>query len=197
MIKEINLLPPDRRRNLEREAFLRALQRMGRNVLLALLLVTVLGVGSLVAVKSIAAAEERAQDFNVREQVEEFRNLRDAIAVDNERLKLMLTQTEGRVLWSARLQELLDTLPPGVHVARLQGNDHPPLRQLVFSGTAVTRNALIVLERRLQELAWVERVEAPVSNLINRTDAEYVFTVRIKVPGEEKKGDDLKPSVSP
>ena len=184
MLREINLLPPDRRRNLEREAFLQALQRAFYSLLLALMLMTALSAVCLVVIKSIAAAEERTQDSNVAQRVEEFRDLRDDIALDNERLKLMLEQLDGRVLWSARLQELLDTLPPGVHVARMQANDQPPLRQLVFSGTAITRNALIVLEKRLQSLSWVEGVEAPVSNLINRTDAEYIFTIRIQPPGE-------------
>lgn len=183
IIRELNLLPPERRHYLSRQLSLNALVALCRSLIWALVIVTVGGVVAAGILQGLAAFLTTSTTAMLDVRAARYQELRSQIIKENETIKFMATTSQDRVVWSDLFADLVSTMPPGTHITRI-GGDIQPEEKLSFSGQAVSRSALVVLEDRLKHLAWVKSVNAPNSNLLQRTNPVYAFDVLLV--GDEK-----------
>ena len=174
-MRHLNLLPPERRQHLQREMVMMSATALLRVVAAGLLLLTVAGVGTIATVRGIVFMTSRSVADELSQPLREYNELRKVIISRNGVLALVAATSEQRVVWGQLVLDLLGTVSPDVRVTTMRADAHTP--SLTFSGTAATRNSLVILESRLRLLPGVAMVEAPVTNLLDRENPKFVFTL--------------------
>lgn len=183
--RELNLLPPERRRHLARQLIINSLTKFLRSVLWSLALISVAGITIIVLLQIWIAFSSTSATALLKEQVKRYQELRTQIAKQNENLGFMAQISAERVLWSDLFADVYSTMPPGTHIQTFGGKLTPT--GLAFSGQAISRSALVVLEDRLKQLPWVKQVKAPNSNLLQRSNPTFSFEVLLVIPEGTKK----------
>lgn len=178
MSLEINLLPFSRRRILHRLYIEESIGIFFRRLLVMTSFVTAAAVLSLAVIVFSTRLTSTEVDDTLAERVASYQNLRGEIALQNQALQEMKEAIEQKIEWSAFFQDTLEALPPGTVVREMSGDN--AARRVSISGTAAARSSLIVLEDRLRALAWVAKVEAPHSNLLERVNPPFSFTLTLK-----------------
>lgn len=119
-----------------------------------------------------------SESTELQEKVKEYVKLRTEITDQNQLLELVNKLGRDRIVWSENLGDFLETILPGTTIDSLTGDARVGIFE--FSGTALTRNALVVFEERLGQLSWVESVAAPRRNFLKKDNPEYTFELRLK-----------------
>lgn len=184
--RELNLLPPERRRHLARQLVINSLTKFSRGVMWALVVTTVAGIGAAIFLQVWVAFSSTSATVELKQQVATYQKLRTQIAKQNENLDFMAKTSSDRVLWSDLFADLYSVMPPGTRIQSLGGKT-TPTPQISFAGQAISRSALVVLEDRLKQLPWVASVKAPNSNLLQRVNPIFAFDVGLKVKPQEVK----------
>ncbi len=178
-MRELNLLPPDRRHQLSQQLVLNSLVHFLHSLVLGLGLVTLVGVTLGITFQVLEAYLSTQTTGALASQVKRYQDVRTQIAKENEMLSFMASTSQGRVLWSAFFPDIFSTLPPGTKVGGMSGNLLPQ-PHLSFAGESTSRASLVVLQDRLQQLSWAQSVSAPSSNLLQRVNPTYTFDVLLK-----------------
>lgn len=177
MSKEINLLPLRRRRQLTRQFFELQLRRFATSLLLTMFVLTLSGVVAIFGLRVAAGIVGSEAREELDAAVVEYRAETRAILEQNAKISEMQRYHEERLVWSTFVPDLLSSLPGGVVVSELSGVREGKALSVV--GVAPARSAVIVLEERLRGLSWIQTVEAPHSNLLERLQPEYQFKIRL------------------
>jgi Tfp pilus assembly protein PilN len=80
------------------------------------------------------------------------------------------------------LLELANTIPAGIKLSSLN-LDRPALK-LILSGTAKDRNDLLNYQEKIKEVSWVEKIDTPASQILQKETINFEFTITLK---KEKK----------
>jgi Tfp pilus assembly protein PilN len=178
MSDQLNLLPPERRRLLLRQVFFTSLQKFLSSLLVGLGIVTACGLvaGGTLLIWSWAVSP--ANEGELQAAVKQYQARRDEIAGQNEKLKVMQDLHNNRLVWAPKLENLSTVIPPGAILTQVAADSVSG--HLVLSGQALARSVLIVLEQRLQVLPWVDQVDAPPSNLLQRESPIFDFDLTLK-----------------
>lgn len=178
-MRELNLLPPERRRQLSTQLVLNSLIYFLYSILLGLGLVTLVGLTLGVTFQVLGTYLSTQTTVTLEGQVKRYQEVRTQIAKENESLLFMAQANQDRVLWSVLWPDVFPALPPGTTVSGVSGNILPQ-PHLSFSGAATSRASLVVLEDRLKQLSWAASVTAPSSNLLQRVNPTYTFQMQVK-----------------
>ncbi len=176
---ELNLLPSDRRAVLARQAMIAVFVQLVRNFCLGLIVITIVGGLAIAGIEGLIFMADTSAIDRLTQAQEQYNTMRQEIAEQNILIELLHDHEKQRVVWSDIMTNLFQILPGGVTVKSVEGDTRPENR-LTFKGTASNRNILIVTNDRLHQQEWVDRVDAPHSNLVSRFNSAYIFTVFLK-----------------
>lgn len=183
MKEEINLLPPAAAHERMRAMYNRRVVRLYNTVFVGLLLVLT------------SYASVYGQSYYARQQLSISSGVAGAddevvqqIADANLLLRVVGEEVKKKTHWLPFLAEVLGEMPAEMRVESIEldrfaapnptGSDIPVIkRSLVLKGTSATRTAVVEFERTLEDLTWVESVEAPLQNLANGNNISYQFTI--------------------
>lgn len=179
MPRQLNLLPLTRRRFLYRLAVLTSVRRLMRSVLVGYAVVTLGGVAAVVITQALLIAASAESLVDLSKEVSTYQTRRGELAKQNITLNHMHDLSTKQVKWSKKLDEFLALIPPGVTITQISGQNVVSELQLSFRGVAINRNTLIVIADRLAKLPWVVDVNAPHTNLLERENPPYQFTIII------------------
>lgn len=189
MLHEINLLPPPRRRSLQREVTLRLLLRVLTTLLQSTIALGTIGLIILIGLMSVSWRLTATSQTQVAAVVADYQKLRDKIAENNILLQYVQGLSENRHEWSVLLADLMRIVPSGVEVSSLSGTS--TVRDntmndvtLNIHGQALSRGTLIIFANRLSGLKGVTAIDAPNSNLIRRDNPLYRFTLHLTPPAQ-------------
>lgn len=172
---ELNLLPPARRQQLAQDSHWAFLATLGQSLVMGLSALTALGAILLGVFWSTRPAT--VSDAAEQAAISQYQNITQQISQTNERLKTIDRYAQKRVPWAQHLHDLFAQLPPTTTVTELRGDSEQ--NKLVIRGQAPTREALDVLKEQLKKLSWVKTVDAPVSNLLQKDNPRYEFTLTL------------------
>jgi hypothetical protein len=183
-IQEINLLPPERRRRVRNESIAVSVTDIVKSINAGLFLMTLLG-GAIVAslwLYQVATTDTTKEELTV--VVDEYKALRDQVAEQNAVLERLAALGEQRIVWSEILTEFFAATPPGVTLHRMNGGlifaaGELESGELVLSGQAAARPLLITYEGQLRNLKHVVTVNSPTSNLLERTNPPFQFSLTL------------------
>lgn len=167
----LNVLPPDKQKHL---------QRMIRNEFFRSMLATLVVACALIGM-ALLAGRMILQIY--------FADLADtitAVTVDTKEQNKQVEQANARIMtanrvlattmyWPEYIVSFTDVVPDTVRVSTLSFDG--PARETTVSGVAETRDALLGFADALRTLAWVEKVDIPISQLTQQTNIS--FTLRI------------------
>lgn len=174
----------ERREHLRRGALLVSSIRILKTALIGLVLLSAgaLVIGAVLWGLTLTYAGSGTNELE--QEILKYIELKTLIAEQNQLLSLVDRLGRARVVWSDYLKVFLTVVPPGTTINSLSMDTTSG--QVVFSGEALTRNALVVFEERLSQLDWVETVTAPRRNLLQKSNPEYSFELKLKQTGGEK-----------
>jgi len=182
-MREINLLPPHRRRTLRREMILLTLSQLLSTLLSALVLVTIGGLTAIVVLWGAGLQAGQSTDVEFQATVLKYRELRDQVSQQNDLLKYVHTLGVERVVWSTLLRELFTVVPPGATISTMSvpfNTDQAEKKYLLsIAGQAQARSTLTIFAERLRGLSQVAQVESPNTNLLIRDNPTYRFVLTI------------------
>lgn len=190
-MREINLLPPARRKVLRRESLMVSTQDFLTSVTMALVLTTCVGVLLIGVLWALSLAATRTTAGELKEAITEYKSLREDIARQNLFLEEIAALGRKRIVWSDVVREVIAVVPPGVTIEETQASvefDKKNIKaaKLVIKGRAITRSTLTVFEGRLRALSIVGAVKSPTTNLLERNNPGYQFDIILKLPEEAK-----------
>ncbi|MAF80868.1 hypothetical protein CL628_02535 [bacterium] len=169
---QINLLPPPVREERTARVYLNRVGRLLRvaaGMLLLLLLAQAAGGGAyLYAQRSL-----RADDAGGMEIASETRQL---IASKNGTLGLADRWLQYYQPWTPLFRGMLAAVPSNIALTSIQLDEKTGA--LNIQGSVSTRVDVVNFRRQLEELEWVESVDAPLSNFETGDEASFSFAVK-------------------
>ncbi len=185
--REINLLPPERRRRLRNESMAVSFTDIVRSINNGLLLMTLIGGAIVLSLWLYSIAGVRTTEAELQQVVTDYQALRDSVSEQNAVLERLASLGEGRILWSEVLRDFFAITPPGITFHRMSGSltftdGAVTAGGLNFSGQAAARSTLTFYESdRLRAAKWVKQVDSPTTNLLERNNPFFQFSVILNV----------------
>lgn len=184
---EINLLPPIRHAWLKRQNTFGKVSGFLSAVILGLTILTFsagISMGVLWVMSQMAVPTTSLQ---FQTAVDKYRLLKQAISDQNDILQYLNSLSRGQLVWTDFLHPLFTAAPTGIAITHLDGNYDNQTKAGVpiinLKGEAANRNVLINFETALKTLPQLASVEAPVSNLLDRTNSIFQFKLILKPAG--------------
>ncbi|PIT88586.1 MAG: hypothetical protein COU29_02300 [Candidatus Magasanikbacteria bacterium CG10_big_fil_rev_8_21_14_0_10_36_32] len=87
-------------------------------------------------------------------------------------------------LLTPRLLEIINTTPPDIQLKYITLN--LTSTELALPGTALTREALLNYEQILKKTTWVENIDLPKSQLLQKKDVPFQIKLKITLPKIEE-----------
>ncbi|MFH1171571.1 MAG: PilN domain-containing protein [bacterium] len=168
----LNLLSPDRKRQLQQLLVYRALQRSSLFLLFFLFIVTIILWGSTYTLE-----REREQQHARTRETEIQLSGKNGSSLDQQILDFntFLTTVRGLQVgytrWTPILSELLSQLPAGIVLAQLELQSDT--KTLLLRGTAAQRDDLLQLEDALSRSRTFQNPTAPISNLLQKEGIDF------------------------
>lgn len=187
MKEEINLLPPGELRARVRRLYSQRISALGWAIAIGLGMMTAT-YGSVYGIEYVLyrdiQRELRTADGNTAE-------LKSQIQQANSLLAAISSATATQVLWTETVDDVLAAAPSDIVVVSLGVKESAvgvsgaagtqsqvtPAGALVINGRSSSRTAIVEYERRLQQLSFVKKVEAPLQNLAGGAANTFSFTV--------------------
>lgn len=185
--RQLNLLPPGRRLGLRQEILLSAITRFLHDVVVGLIILAVLASLAAVGMWVGSLLVGQTAESELAQQVASYHEIKGRIESQNALMEFVDNQIKGRLVWSNLVPSLLATVPPDVTIDTLRVD--MDTATVSFSGTARARSSLVVFEQRLRLLPWVVDMTAPRTNLLERVNAAYTFSLTIEAAGTSSSQD--------
>ncbi|MDP3997950.1 MAG: hypothetical protein U1C49_01305 [Candidatus Andersenbacteria bacterium] len=184
-MREINLLPPERRALLRRESLMVSVETFFNSLVMAVTLLTMVAIMLIVVLLVMGVAAKGTTKTELEAAVKEYQALREQISKQNLVLEKVSNIGNRRAVWSDFLRKLLPVVPPGVTLSDITAttiieNDEIFTPSLTVGGQAESRSTLTVLEGRIKALESVASVNSPTTNLLERSNPVFQFNINLK-----------------
>lgn len=171
MEREINLLPPTIIAARSLRIYLGRLGSLMRFIVfLAVVVLAATGLTYLVVWRT-----QHLVDSNIEAKNEHQEAIVAQVQKVNAQLAALEAWQKEHTVWTPYLPEILRSLPDGIGLSYI-GVDSKK-QSLELRGSFKRREDLVALQRRLEKLSWVERVESPLSNFQTGSDARFILLV--------------------
>lgn len=166
----LNLLPPQKKAEL-RSAFLYSfLQSM------ALLLLIGVAVGSFSLLSARFIMKKNLSDVSRRNapETQEFKSVSETIKSINTHMVRLGQLNDQFNDWTRLLLAVEQAVPQGVVVGQLTVS---PTGSVTMVGNGATRDGVLTLRRNLEANPLFRNVQSPLSNILQRTDVRFEFSM--------------------
>lgn len=167
----LNLLPPEKKKALRTGVVLTFVQSMALIVCVTALVIA----ANLLYVRFWLKREHASVGRHSIDSAGEFSTFAKDIAELNGHLGLMRDVNDAAVPWSEVLTSVAATAGAGVRLDSLAFTS----KAIAIEGLAATRDDVLRMKERLEALPFATGVDSPLSNILQRTDARFSFTVSI------------------
>ncbi|MBI1833607.1 MAG: hypothetical protein HYR90_02155 [Candidatus Andersenbacteria bacterium] len=174
-MREINLLPTPRRTFLRRQWIYDSLRRFVFNINVALIIMTAVALATLAGLRSVSFFTSADAESTIPEYLGKYQATKQAIEEKNRLIAQASAADQGRIIWGDYITELLNVLPPGTLVERITADADQ--EEIMVTGDTVNRSSLTLLDARIKSLSWAKEVRAPLTNLLDRENPEFSFTI--------------------
>lgn len=168
---EINLLPDE-----HRDARLRRimLKRVG-GLLHRCIFILLITLTAFTVVYFVEIAKQRSRSSLLAAEIREGEDVSDEIRQANDLIRSVYDFSGSVDPWTVHVVDVLEGAPSTITITEFSVS--AGTTALEVRGVARSRAAIVDFEKTLSELAWVERVEAPLKNFATGVESEFSFTV--------------------
>ena len=168
----INLLPPNKKRDLQRGMVLAYAQTM----VTILFIIAILVSGTLISLRIVLQGEyshlqKQAESAASAESTDIMTN----ISQINSYLLTTSALQESFIPWTEVLKDLATMIPEQTKLYRFRANE---ANQIFINGMASTRDESLSLLESLKERSYLSDVKSPLSNILQKTDVKFNFEMR-------------------
>lgn len=175
-ILSLNLLPDKQRQYLRLFLWLTWL----KNVLTYAFFVLVVLVAFLLLVYNVLVEESQNLAERTAAVNRSYSTYSAQIAEINKKIQGLIFSGEKYRLLSPRFFEMMNGVPADIKLRSLEMDIAGDT--LALFGTAQTRTGLLNYEQVLKDLSWVEKVDLPKSQLLQKENIGFQITLTIKPP---------------
>lgn len=170
----LNLLPDFQKKQLSKKrSFILAETMIGVILFLSIISASVLTITRLILIKEYSKIESMSAFVNA-----ENSNLENKIDVLNDKIQTAdkIQQNFGK--WSEVISKLTTSLPIGITLNYLQLDNKT--KTLRINGKAKDRSALLAAKAALENNPLIKSLDAPLTNLLEKSDFEFRFTGQLQ-----------------
>lgn len=170
----LNLLSPDKYQHLKRMVSFQFIKN-----LLELILMTI-----SISGMALLGGQWVLQDYfnQIAEQIVSVSNRYAATNQDIKKINLTLNQVEKiqkeYYNWTALLSALTEKIPKNIILTALNFDDKN--KKIILTGTAAARDDLLALKDNLNTLLWIKPVQIPPTQLTEKNNIQFSFTLEKK-----------------
>jgi Tfp pilus assembly protein PilN len=173
----INLIPPHKRREIERNETLKTVYRFG----ILLILIGSAFYGALWSFNyildlNLKAVSEELDSSSDRTQLDKIKNLDNQFVMINKQLSEVDTVRKDQIYWSRLLEKLSASLLDGIVINSMETKNY----QISLVGKAKDRDTLIAFKDKLYQDGCFTSVNLPLSNLSSKIDINFQMDLTIK-----------------
>lgn len=168
---DINLLPKPLRVARLRRIYWSRVGKLLNRIYVLLVIIIILQIVIWLAFNSIfrslqlASDQGGATESNVVGQVAEINRL--LVGVDGAAKEL--------APWTLQVDEMLELVPSGMQVTNVKVAKDTDI--IVVSGAATAQEVQVDFKQRVEQLSWVQRVDAPLENFAVGPEAGWSFSI--------------------
>jgi len=166
----LNLLPPEKKRNLRQGFIIAFAQSMTLYVFIIVLVLT----GTIISVRMMMNNNFEALNQPVSE-ADQYPASSNEIKQLNFYLQRVDSYATRFTAWSEVLKSVLSAVPKDVHVQKLSFATDGGVR---LTGEAATRDDLLALKNALSTLPFLSDISSPLSNLLQKKNVLFELTMR-------------------
>lgn len=172
---EINLLPALLQKKRLRRAYLKSINRLFNRLVILLSLVVFAQAGIYFVVRTVNNSLIESQKTAVEEGVGVF----DEVTAVNTFMHGFEDRLQRFTLWTPFITDVLTVVTPtSVTLQGLSSADDGAV--LVVEGITSRRSDMLLFQKKLGELSWVEKIDAPLSNFTVGAKATFKFNIHIR-----------------
>lgn len=173
----INLLPPQKKKELKLEKINHLVVFYGSLVILSFLIFIIL-LYNVQLFLSWKINEIKQQITTKETALESQKELEEKIKNLNNTLIKITKAQASQPQWSLVIEKLASLIPPGVQLENLSGNLES--KTINLSGFSPSRDKVLLLESSFKDSSQFEIANAPLSNLTKPTNIDFQFGLKIK-----------------
>lgn len=179
----LNLLAPEKKTALRTGFVLSYAQAM---VFIAFI-VTAFIAGTLVSIGILLGSTRTDLAAQSSSSEEEYDNITGQITDINAYITRIDGIQQEFTDWSSVLESLAGAAPRGTRFDSIRISADGTVS---ITGTAPERDDVLAMQKAYEALPFIEDVSAPLSNILQRTNVKYEFTMHYVPPGSEKGAPD-------
>lgn len=171
MKEEINLLSPLAKQARQHRLYARRLS----HILTRMAFILLIFIGALVAINIV----ERRLQKSVAAQLNSYRTADEILFRQIEMVNKTVAEIDrhsvehpAKILYARHVTQVL---PAEMRLTLLEWSEEN--QTLVVQGITASRPAIAEFQRRLSELSWVEKVDAPLRNFAGGSEGTFSFTL--------------------
>ena len=173
----LNLIPPQKKEEIRSNKRLRIILKA--ETVLAIIFLVFFGV--LLSFRYILKIDMSGEamlssEIEQADQFSKIQKYNDQFKKANEKIKQVAAIDKDQLYWSKLFIKLSQLIVPGVTLNSFSNNDF----SIIVSGTADTRDDLLVFKSNLEKEACFSNVDLPLSNLVDKTNVGFQINFDVK-----------------
>lgn len=174
---KLNLVPPQRKREIKRSYLLRELVRWQMEIFLVLLIFLALlwhisYVLKVETASSLQQTEMSRQSFSYKDMQDYKEKIKNANTEISDIKKIQ----KGQIYWSELLDKLNQIIFTGIKIDSLGTKNY----QVFLTGVADNRDNLVRFKEKLTEESCFSEVDFPLANLMNKENLSFQMQFSVK-----------------
>lgn len=170
----LNLLPPDKKRHLKKMINFQFLKNIAGIFLIFLSLMGIVLLGGQWVLEDYYG-QLTEHVFSITEKHSNTNNVIKNI--NNTLIKVEKIQKEY-IDWTPLLLEITEVIPENIQIDRINISQK---NELSISGLAKDRQAMLILQKTLKEITWLEDFSIPPAQLTEKENIQFSFVIPIKL----------------
>lgn len=167
----LNLLPPEKKQALRTGVIL----TFGQSMTL-IVCITAIVIAANFVYASMWLKRQSAELINLNGDADgETATLAEQIAGVNAQVSTLRGFHDDVIPWSSVMAAVAGTAAPGIVIDRIAFTK----TAIAIEGVAATRDDVLRMKEKLESLPFAEAIDSPLSNILQRTDARFSFTVAV------------------
>ena len=174
----INLLPPQRKKEINLDKMNRWLIFFGSGLLILILIFVLLALNSyfylLITLSSQQKLIDRSQGGS---ELQEVNQLEEEINQANQKIDQIYNLQSQFIHWTPVIEELIDLTPSGIYFTNFSYQQ--TANQVQLSGHAKKREDLLQLKKSIESSQYFQEIESPLTNLLKQEDIDFNLNFNI------------------
>lgn len=171
----LNLLPPQQKKEIELANFNRLIVSLGAWLLSILVIFSLLLASAYFCLYIFLKAqnsliEEKQHDKENQHLTEIEKSIQQA----NQQIEKVSAKGKDLIIWTPLLEELSKIVPSGIYLKNF--SSQTGTYRITISGWANTRDTLLAFEKALKESPCFADIQSPLANLIKQEDISFSFS---------------------